>query len=113
MIAALHQENYATIANYLERELRYMDAGEQGSKALAGPHADRGTDSHVIHHYFGNRHAVPALGGADVRRSREHRTGRGRADRDPDVSRLRIGLGRLHARRICRPAAAHVWLRLQ
>jgi len=28
MIAALHQENYATIANYLERELRYMDAGE-------------------------------------------------------------------------------------
>jgi hypothetical protein len=28
MIAALHQENYATIPNYLERELRYMDAGE-------------------------------------------------------------------------------------
>ena len=28
MIAALHQENYATIHNYLERELRYMDAGE-------------------------------------------------------------------------------------
>jgi hypothetical protein len=27
-IAALHQENYATIANYLARELRYMDAGE-------------------------------------------------------------------------------------
>jgi hypothetical protein len=27
-IAALHQENYATIPNYLERELRYMDAGE-------------------------------------------------------------------------------------
>jgi hypothetical protein len=27
-IAALHQANYATIANYLERELRYMDAGE-------------------------------------------------------------------------------------
>jgi hypothetical protein len=27
-IAALHQENYATISNYLERELRYMDAGE-------------------------------------------------------------------------------------
>jgi hypothetical protein len=26
--AALHQGNYATIANYLERELRYMDAGE-------------------------------------------------------------------------------------
>jgi hypothetical protein len=27
-IAALHQGNYATIHNYLERELRYMDAGE-------------------------------------------------------------------------------------
>ena len=25
--------NYATIANYLERELRYMDAGERGPKA--------------------------------------------------------------------------------
>jgi hypothetical protein len=28
MIAALHRGNYATISNYLERELRYMDAGE-------------------------------------------------------------------------------------
>lgn len=27
-IAALHQENYATILNYLGGELRYMDAGE-------------------------------------------------------------------------------------
>jgi hypothetical protein len=27
-IAASHQGNYATFANYLERELRYMDAGE-------------------------------------------------------------------------------------
>jgi hypothetical protein len=27
-IAALHQGNNATIPNYLERELRYMDAGE-------------------------------------------------------------------------------------
>ncbi|MDP1584016.1 MAG: hypothetical protein Q8M18_11390 [Bradyrhizobium sp.] len=27
-IAALHQGNYATIPNYLERKLRYMDAGE-------------------------------------------------------------------------------------
>jgi hypothetical protein len=26
--AALRQENYATIANYLAMELRYMDAGE-------------------------------------------------------------------------------------
>lgn len=28
MIAALHQGNYATIPNYLEGELRYMEAGE-------------------------------------------------------------------------------------
>jgi hypothetical protein len=28
------QGNCATIANYLERELRYMDAGERGSKRL-------------------------------------------------------------------------------
>jgi hypothetical protein len=33
MIAAMHQGNYATIPNYLERELRYMDAGERGPKA--------------------------------------------------------------------------------
>ncbi len=32
-VAALHQGNYATIPNYLGRELRYMDAGERGSKA--------------------------------------------------------------------------------
>jgi hypothetical protein len=32
-IAALHQVNYATITNYLETELRYMDAGERGPKA--------------------------------------------------------------------------------
>ena len=30
---AMQQTNYATIANYLERELRYMDAGERGSEA--------------------------------------------------------------------------------
>jgi hypothetical protein len=36
-IAALHQENYATIPNYLERELRYMDAGEEAQSATAGP----------------------------------------------------------------------------
>jgi hypothetical protein len=30
---ALHQANYATISNYLELELRYMDAGERGPKA--------------------------------------------------------------------------------
>jgi predicted RNA polymerase sigma factor len=33
LVAALHQGNYAAIPNYLERELRYMDAGERGSKA--------------------------------------------------------------------------------
>jgi hypothetical protein len=32
-IAALHQGIYATIPNYLDWELRYMDAGERGSKA--------------------------------------------------------------------------------
>jgi len=32
-IAALRQGNYATIANYLDSELRYMDAGERGPKA--------------------------------------------------------------------------------
>ncbi len=32
-VAATHQENYATIPNYVERELRYMDAGERGPKA--------------------------------------------------------------------------------
>jgi len=36
-IAALHQGNYATIPNYLERELRYMDAGEEAQSATAGP----------------------------------------------------------------------------
>ncbi len=33
--------NYATIANYLERELRYMDAGERGSSASLS-HRDAG-----------------------------------------------------------------------
>jgi hypothetical protein len=32
MIAALHQENYATIPNYLEQELRYMNAGDEAQK---------------------------------------------------------------------------------
>jgi hypothetical protein len=30
--AALRQENYATIANYLAMELRYMDARGRGPK---------------------------------------------------------------------------------
>jgi hypothetical protein len=34
----MHQGNYATIANYLGIELRYMDAGESRLKsAKAGP----------------------------------------------------------------------------
>jgi len=34
----MHQGIYATILNYLERELRYMDAGELRPKsANAGP----------------------------------------------------------------------------
>jgi hypothetical protein len=42
-IVALHQANYATISNYLELELRYMDAGERGSKApKAGPQGTPG-----------------------------------------------------------------------
>jgi hypothetical protein len=42
--------NYATILNYLERELRYMDAGERGPKApTLGHQGRRVTNSHVIH----------------------------------------------------------------
>jgi hypothetical protein len=33
MFVALHQENYATIPNYLAPELRYMDAGETRLKS--------------------------------------------------------------------------------
>ena len=36
LVAALHQENYATIPNYSERELRYMDAGERAQKRWLG-----------------------------------------------------------------------------
>src|SRR5476651_890743 len=67
-IAALHQGNYATISNYLERELRYMDAGERGPKApKLGHRGRRVTNSHVIHYDFGHRYAHTALGGADLR----------------------------------------------
>jgi hypothetical protein len=41
-IAALHQGNYATFANYLVMELRYMDAGERGPKALKLGHRGPG-----------------------------------------------------------------------
>ncbi|OIQ71120.1 hypothetical protein GALL_472640 [mine drainage metagenome] len=34
--AALHQANYATIANYLVTELRYMDAGDEAQKRQLG-----------------------------------------------------------------------------
>jgi hypothetical protein len=36
-IAALQQGNCATILNYLQRELRYMEAGEEAPSAKAGP----------------------------------------------------------------------------
>jgi hypothetical protein len=43
LLAALHQENWATIDNYLEMELRYMDAGERRPKsAKAGPEGTPG-----------------------------------------------------------------------
>jgi hypothetical protein len=38
----MHQGNYATIPNYLERELRYMDAGERGPKAPRWAQGDTG-----------------------------------------------------------------------
>jgi hypothetical protein len=41
-IAALHQGNYATIPNYLESELRYMDAGERGPKRQSWAIGDTG-----------------------------------------------------------------------
>jgi hypothetical protein len=41
--AALHQENYATIPNYLTAELRYRDAGETRlESAKAGPQGTPG-----------------------------------------------------------------------
>ena len=50
--------NYATIANYLERELRYMDAGERGPKRQRWvTRGYRVTNSHVIHNNFGHRYA--------------------------------------------------------
>ena len=64
----MHQGNYATIANYLELELRYMDAGERGPKS-AKSWATRGhrvTNSHVIYYHFDHRYACTALGGADL-----------------------------------------------
>jgi hypothetical protein len=33
---ALHQGIYATIANYLEKELRYMDAGDEAQQRQQG-----------------------------------------------------------------------------
>jgi hypothetical protein len=66
-IAALHQGNYATIPNYLEKELRYMDAGERGPKAPElGQKRRRVTNSHVIYYCFGHRYAFAALDGADL-----------------------------------------------
>jgi hypothetical protein len=65
--AALHQEIYATIPNYLLWELRYMDAGEQGPKApKLGHRGRRVTNSHVIHYHFGHRDARTAIDGTDL-----------------------------------------------
>lgn len=36
IFAALHQGNYATIPNYLERYLRYMDAGDEAQERQLG-----------------------------------------------------------------------------
>ena len=61
--------NCATIHDYLEMELRYMDVGERGPQALYdGPF--RGcwvTDSHVIYHHLGDRYAVATVHGTDLR----------------------------------------------
>jgi hypothetical protein len=67
-IAAAHQGIYATILNYPERELRYMDAGERGPKAPTLGHLGRRvTNSHVINHDVDHRYAVAALDGANLR----------------------------------------------
>jgi hypothetical protein len=59
---------YATILNYPERELRYMDAGERGPKAPTLGHLGRRvTNSHVINHDVDHRYAVAALDGANLR----------------------------------------------
>jgi hypothetical protein len=41
--AVMHPAKYTVITNYLKLELRYMDAGERGSRAPIGP---RGTPGH-------------------------------------------------------------------
>jgi hypothetical protein len=45
-------------------ELRYMEAGGYGPKALTGPKGYRVTNSHVINHDLGSRYAFAALDGA-------------------------------------------------
>jgi hypothetical protein len=76
-------------------------------------HRDAGTASYVINYDVCNRYARAALGGEDLRRSGPPRAGVGRFDRRSYIPGLRAGLGRLHPRRICRPAAAHVRFRVQ
>jgi len=73
----------------------------------------RVTNRHVFDHYLGYRHAFTALGGANLRRSRDPGIGCGRVGGEPYLPRLWAGLGRLHPCRICRPASADVRLRLQ
>src|SRR6202041_2946618 len=88
--------NYATIPNYLEMELRYMDAGSEAQKRQCWASGTPGYQNHVIYHDLDHRYAVAAPDGTDQRRPRYHRAGGGRPDRKPDLSRLRAGLGRLH-----------------
>jgi hypothetical protein len=67
-IVAAHQGIYATILNYLEMELRYMDAGKRGPKApTLGHRGTPGHHSHVSYHDIDHRHALAALGGTDQR----------------------------------------------
>src|SRR5215469_11113469 len=90
-------------------ELRYMVAGERGPKAPElGHRGHRVTNSHVIDHDFGHRNASAALGGTNLRRPRHSGAGGRLPGRRSYLPRLRIGLGRLHPRRICGSALAHV-----
>ena len=71
-----------------------MDAGERGPQApKLGHQGRRVTNSHVIHHDFGHRYALAALGRTDLRRPRHPRAGRGRVDRRPHIPRLRAWAG--------------------
>lgn len=48
--------------NYLVIELRYRDSGERPARTSRAKRGFRVTNSHDIHHDFGDRHASAALG---------------------------------------------------